>query len=109
MTLLEVLSLQCMETFELNCRLVLTGIFSILSQGVLLTLMFGADLFEYDPLAVSALLPALRHLTRLSEMLFLSISVLTIALHALAQLIVEGKVTKEIFGHDARWPAWSDE
>ena len=81
-----------MDTFELNLRLVITGIYSCFGQTAMLLLLFRAPYFEQDPAALSALLPALRHLTRLSELVFVVVSVATIAVHALSQLIVERRV-----------------
>lgn len=107
---MEVLALQCMETFELDIRLIVTGFFSIVSQALVLSLVFRVDMFEHDSTAISTLLPALVHLTRLAELVFFVLSIVTISLHAIAQLIVEGRVTRErIFGHAARWPHMSDD
>jgi hypothetical protein len=97
LTLSEVLSLQLMDTFDLNIRLLVTGVFSVFGQGAMLSLLIRATNQDQDPIAMSALLPALRHLTRLSELLFFCISVMTVTLHAMAQLVVEGRVGDYLF------------
>lgn len=109
LTLAEVFALQFIDTFKLRIRLIVTACFSIGGQSALLYLLFKATNSDLDPLALNALLPALRHLTRLSELFFFTVSLITIAIHALAQLVVDHRITADIFGRSSRLPGWNDD
>lgn len=109
LTLSEVWTLQMIDTFQLQARLAVTAFFSIFGQSTMVYLLYSTTHSNLDPVALNAILPALRHLTRLSELVFFGISLVTIAVHAAAQLAVEHRITSDIFGRAARLPTRNDD
>lgn len=108
----ETFCLQSMRLLELNVRLYVTALFSLIGQVFLIS-----DIFSLWRIAAHPEVEALRTIhvpiaicfPLVTDFAFLALSLMNIILHALAQLVVEGHITTSIFGHPSQWPAPGDD
>jgi hypothetical protein len=105
LSLLEILSLHLIAIPAWKARLPVTATFAITSRATMLYFWLHSDTAAH-----TSLMPAIQSLGRiLPEVFFVASSLTFIVLRALVQIITEGRLGMDIFGHSSALPHWDDD
>lgn len=105
LTLLEILCLHLVAIPAWRARLPVTAFFTLVSRSAMLYFWFTSGSGAH-----ASLMPAIQSLGRiLPEIFFAASSLIFVVLRALVQIITEGRLSMDIFGHASALPHRDDD